>query len=129
MKVPDEHTEQVAVAAWLDGIAGYRWPELAIVDGRLPWFAIPNGGLRNKKVARKLKDEGVKPGVPDLMLAVPRGGYAGMFVEMKKIQDGKVAKDQKKWKKALSAMGYRSVICRGHRAAIDAITEYLEGGE
>ncbi len=40
-------------------------------------FAIPNGGERHAAVAAKLKAEGVKPGVSDIMLPVPRSGYKG----------------------------------------------------
>ena len=38
-------------------------------------FAVPNGGLRNKRVAATLKREGVKSGVPDMILAAPTTGY------------------------------------------------------
>jgi len=46
-------------------------------------FAIPNGGHRNKAVAGRMKAEGVLAGVWDLMLTVPRGQWAGCFIETK----------------------------------------------
>lgn len=46
-------------------------------------FAIPNGGKRNVIVAQKMKAEGVRAGVPDLCLPVMRGGFGGMYVELK----------------------------------------------
>lgn len=46
-------------------------------------FAIPNGGHRDVRVAKKLKAEGVKPGVPDLMWPIVRGRYHGLFMELK----------------------------------------------
>lgn len=36
-------------------------------------FAIPNGGLRNARVAQQLKAEGLTPGMPDLGFAVEDG--------------------------------------------------------
>lgn len=51
----------------------------------LAWklFAIPNGGARNIIVAAKLKAEGVISGVWDMFLAVPKGNYGGLFIEIK----------------------------------------------
>lgn len=46
-------------------------------------FHIPNGGSRNKLEAANLKRQGVKAGVPDLFLPVSRGGYHGLFIELK----------------------------------------------
>lgn len=54
----NEHELQVTCAEFLDACL----PDDAV------WFAVPNGGLRNKAVAGKLKAEGVKPGVPDILI-------------------------------------------------------------
>ena len=43
----------------------YQYPEFKNV-----LFAIPNGGKRNISTAKRLKSEGVVPGVADLFLAV-----------------------------------------------------------
>ena len=43
----------------------------------------PNGGSRNKAEAVKLKQMGVKVGIPDLCLPVPMGMYNGLYIEMK----------------------------------------------
>lgn len=55
---PSEHQEAVAFMQWT-AIAARRDPRIGLI------FAIPNGGKRNVIVARKMKAEGVKPGVPD----------------------------------------------------------------
>ena len=47
----------------------------------LIWYAVPNGGLRNKRVAADLKRQGVKAGVPDLAFVLPGGRAA--FIELK----------------------------------------------
>jgi hypothetical protein len=64
-----EHEVQKAIAQYLDmrGVC---------------WFAVPNGGQRNKIVAAKLKSEGVKAGVPDICIVA--GGGMAYFLEVKK---------------------------------------------
>ena len=113
-----EHHEQVRLIAWAkaneDEKTELRW-----------LFAIPNGGKRDKVTGFKMKQEGVKSGVPDLCLPVPRRGYHGLYIEMK-IQDGGVVSDnQKKWKKALEEQGYRVEICPGFEAARATLENYL----
>jgi len=63
-----EHQVQKAIAQYLDmrGVC---------------WFAVPNGGQRNKIVAAKLKSEGVKAGVPDICVIHDGMAY---FLEVKK---------------------------------------------
>lgn len=43
-----------------------------------PFFAVPNGGKRDIRVATKLKAEGVQPGVTDLVFVLPGGRFAGL---------------------------------------------------
>lgn len=90
-------------------------------------FAIPNGGLRNQIVARKMKAEGVRAGVPDLFLAVPAGPYSGLFLEMKKTHGGKVSCAQIAIMSLLNAQGYRTIVCHGWSEAREAIKAYLGG--
>jgi len=92
-------------------------------------FHIPNGGSRHKVEARKLKEQGVKAGVPDVCLPVARGGYHGLYVELKRIKGGKVSSDQQDWIKALAAEGYMAVVCRGWNEAAEAILKYLRQEE
>ncbi len=68
-EIPTEHVEQVSLMRWA-ALTKRRRPELALL------YAIPNGGDRHKAVAAKLSAEGVKSGVPDLCLPVPRLGAA-----------------------------------------------------
>ena len=126
MKVPSEHQEQVQVCAWLDGIAALRWPHLAIVDGRLPYFAVPNGGNRNAITGAKLKCEGVRAGVPDLVLMIARRPFHGLLVEMKRIKGGVISPAQDLWFDALPLLGYDIAVCEGHVEAIEVITDYLD---
>ena len=112
-----EHTEQVALfewAAWLE----LQRPELGLL------FAIPNGGHRHKAVAARMKAEGVKAGVPDIFLPVPRGDYAGLFVELK-VGKNKPTPAQVEWHALLIEQGYKVVVCWGWQAASVEIEKYL----
>lgn len=111
-----EHNIQRLVVAWFRN----TYPHLAAV-----FFAIPNGGKRNAVTGRTLKDEGVLPGIPDLMLAVCRGPHAGLFLEMK-TRTGSVSADQRAAHDALRAQGYAVAVARGYEAAKAVITHYLE---
>ena len=122
-----EHEEQVIVCEWLDTAAVLRWPALAVVDGRLPYFAVPNGGKRHIATAKKLKAEGVRAGVPDLAIMVPRGRRPGLFIEMKVKKGGVHSKAQKAWDVGLYSVGYATAVCKGADAAIETISHYLDG--
>lgn len=90
-------------------------------------FAIPNGGLRVGLGGINLKREGVRSGVPDIFVACPRGGYAGLFLELKRAKGGNVSTRQSEWHKWLTDEGYKVLVCHGADAAIVAIGEYLGG--
>ncbi len=72
-------------------------PELALL------FAVPNGGHRHPATGAKLKAEGVKPGVPDLWLPVPRNLFHGLVIELKtELKSSKVSAAQEWWINSLN---------------------------
>lgn len=100
----------------------------------LDMFAIPNGGLRDKITASNLKREGVKPGVPDVLLPVARGGWHGLFIEMKRRttgkgaarkQKGSASAEQVQWAERLRSRGYGVLVTVGFEEAKSAIRAYL----
>lgn len=95
------------------------YPELALL------FHIPNGGRRDAIEARHLKQQGVKRGVPDICLAVPRGGYHALYIELK-TEKGRVSKEQKWWLERLNQAGNLAVVCHGWREATCTIERYLK---
>ena len=97
-----------------------RWPNLKLL------FHIPNGGDRGKAEAGRLKAQGVKAGVPDLMLPVPRGGYHGLFIELK-ADKGRLSEAQKEWIQELQQQGYAATCCKGLDEAMNTITRYMNG--
>lgn len=112
---PSEHAHQVTLVSWFD--RNYKE-----YKGRL--FAIPNGGLRAKSVAVKLSAEGVRRGVPDLFLPIPRGCFHGLFIELKS-ESGRATPEQKDWVEFLAAAGYSANIVRGWESAAGIIKAYM----
>jgi len=115
-----EHQEQVIVIQWARANRSV-WRSLALL------YAVPNGGKRDKKTAAKLKAEGVKKGVSDLVLPVPIGIYAGLYLELK-IMTGSPTQDQKDWLDLSAAYGHLALCVRGHVQAIAVIEQYLQSG-
>lgn len=119
-----EHDEQVAIFRWAQ-MQEAVCPELRML------YAIPNGGKRDKITAARLRDEGVKSGVPDICLPVPRGRYHALYIELKRraikgVQNaGKLTEDQKAWLDGLSEQGNMACVCYGAAEAIKTIKEYL----
>lgn len=116
-----EHSEQLALFEWAK-LAQKRWPELALM------FAIPNGGKRPVGVGVKLKAEGVKPGVPDLALLVPRGGFSALLIELK-FGENKLTDSQKWWHDELCKAGNLVRTCWGWEQARTEIEKYLRLGK
>lgn len=119
-KPPMEKCEQSALFAW----AKYHEKEVP----ELRWlFAIPNGLWLPKRIAVFAKKQGLKAGVSDLFLPVSRGGYHGIFIEMKR-KDGvksDLSKHQKSFMEFAIEQGYKAEWCRGWEEAKELLTNYL----
>ena len=114
-----EHHEQAALIAWSE-LNLVKYPQLKWL------FAVPNGGHRHKSVAAKLKKEGVKPGVPDLLLPVPSINmeYIGLAIEMK-AKNGRTSPGQKEWLTGLQSNGWKTAVCYSWIEAKQVIEDYL----
>jgi hypothetical protein len=116
-----EHAHQVALIDWWRlQHKRYGLPEFALL-------AIPNGGARNVVVAGKLKTEGVRKGVLDLLMPVPRGAFAGLWIEMK-YGSNKLTEEQLEFRTFVEGQGYKAVACWSWEAAKNEIGGYLELG-
>lgn len=167
-----EHGEQAALLAWCamaarfgdhlanlmttyDGRMAKELPnEFAIPQLKL-LFAINNAVGRNSvQHGARNKAEGVKSGIPDLLLPVAKiysvkrkpdlalnvlGQYEitqhhGLFVEMKRRsaysetnQLAGTSTEQKHWIGALAVEQYAVAVCYGWQHARDTILQYLRG--
>lgn len=114
---PSESQEQKALFQWA-ALAEQKYPELRLMHH------VPNGGLRDARTAVNLKREGVKRGVPDISLPVPRGKYHGLYIEMK-VGKNKLTKEQQQWFKSLEEEGYATHVCYSWLEAREVIEKYL----
>ena len=115
-KTPTEDQEQAALVRWFQE----KYPR---IKNRL--FAIPNGAHKSRYAASRFMATGLRAGVPDLFLPVPRGQYHGLFIELKRVTGGVVSDRQRDWLNYLNSAGYLAVVCRGCEEAKMTITEYM----
>lgn len=144
-----EHGEQAALFCWVQIAARYGFdaacepgvyevrgfaeayrPTVAIPELSLI-FAIPNGGSRgNDKrsaqiVGAQMKAEGVKRGVSDLFVPIPRHKLAGLFIEMKRVDGGTESPEQKAFGAAMQQQGFGYIVCHGWISAANAIMQWM----
>lgn len=119
-----EDDEQKALIAWAR-CANYGAGKVG------DWLiAIPNGGKRNIKEAARLKAHGVKAGVSDLFLPVPKHGFHGLWIELKApktatLPAGKPTAAQIDWLSRMAGQGYMAVLSIGWENAKITIEDYL----
>jgi len=97
-----------------------KYPELRFM------YHTPNGGSRNVIEAVNLKAQGVRSGVPDICLPVPKGKYHGLYIELKRY-GGKPTAEQLDYIAFLKSQGYYAEWICGNEMAIEAIKWYLGG--
>lgn len=117
VRIDNEAGAQETLFQWTEYQAS-KYPELKLL------YHIPNGGKRDKLTAINLKRQGVKTGVPDICLPVARGGYFGLYIELK-VGSNKPTKLQNEWLCNLNKQGYLAVVCYGWREAAEMIETYL----
>ena len=106
-----ESEMQVHLFNWIDGMA-LEYPFLRLA------FHPANGGHRHISTAERLKREGVRPGVPDVMIPVPiydndgaQLRYHGLALELK-VGNNKLSHTQAWYLNELVHQGWRCVVVR-----------------
>ena len=66
----------------------------------------------------------IKKGLPDIVIPVARGGYHGLYIELKS-KNGIVSPAQSEFIGKLMNEGYSSVIAWGYDEAIKMINDYF----
>lgn len=112
--VPTEAEEQEALFAW------------CLVNG-IEMVHIPNERKCTAYVAGQLLRQGLRNGFPDNFIPIARGGFHGLFIELKRAKKSlsKKSPEQREWVKKLNAAGYKAVFCYGAEEAKKVISEYL----
>ena len=96
-----------------------QYPALALL-----MFAVPNGGKRDEATGAKMKYEGALAGVSDIILLVPKKGYASLCIEMKK-PGGKQSEKQKEWQRQVEKYRNKYVVCHSLEEFMDEVNGYL----
>lgn len=107
-----EEQIQIEVAAWLDAKLPRDWR----------WFHCPNGGHRLKAVAGKMKAQGVKAGVPDVIILRPDG--PDIWIELKAFA-GVMTPSQKDWRAWAESAGRDFYVCRSVEEVEAVVSRYL----
>ena len=104
-----------------------KWWSVACHEFRLPeevLIGLPLQGVRTARNGARMKAEGNRRGLPDLLVAVPRGDCCSLWIEMKS-PVGYLRPEQKKMLAMLTEHGAATVVCRSTGEAIKAITGYI----
>lgn len=109
--IPSEHIEQVSFVNWCRS----EYPACIL-------FAVPNGEKRNISVAKRLKNEGVLPGVPDLVF-INLGII--IFIEMKRVKRSTTSQEQKDMHRDLREHGQVVILAKGAKDAANQLQQEL----
>lgn len=146
-----EHAHQCALFSWATIASQYgfdmannvlaydqkgylkRYGDASKAVTELRWlFAIPNGGSRggDKRSAQiigaQMKAEGVKPGVADMMLPVPRHNLCGLFIELKREDGGAgLSPLQREFGAFVQKQSYGFAQALGWEAAADILMRWF----
>lgn len=110
-----ESHQQAACVAWFRA----QYPEYSLL-----LYAVPNGGKRSGREAAQFVREGVLSGVPDLVLAVPKNEYHGLYIEQK-VKGNTTTDNQRLVMHALTLQGYKCAVVFSIEEFQQVITEYL----
>ena len=120
--LPTEHAEQVAVVEYL-----HRFYPDAL------FWSTPNGahffgGPKQRfGMVNKVKREGMLPGVSDLIVFEPRGGYSALFLEMKRERGGELHENQMWFLREVEKRGGFGAVAQGFDEARQIVDDYLTG--
>lgn len=117
---PNESEIQQAVITWW----AFAHRGLGVKnENRL--FAIANGGFRSARTGARLKKEGVRAGICDLILLVPRGDCHALCIEMKR-PGGRLQENQFAFLKDVITDGYATAVAYSVDEARRVIETYLK---
>ena len=114
-----EHHEQCRFFNYVNFLSSLHQDEKELI------YAVPSGGYRKPTEAIRLKAEGVRTGIPDVSVDLPRGGFHGMRIEMKRGKGGSLSPDQVRKHELLRKQGYYVVTCNSAEIAITELEKYL----
>ena len=118
-----EPTEHEVQCAFIERVRLFEhsYPALKLL------IAVPNGGLRHPRTAARLKAEGVRAGVPDILWPYACGKYHGLALEFKRTQGDHLRPEQRAYLSLLGMFGWRWERVWDHERAWEIVLDYLSG--
>lgn len=113
---PKEHEEQRTLIAWMNLI-----PEIRDI-----YIHIPNEGARTPRFGRNLKRMGMRGGVFDLFIPLPRSPFHGLWIELKRKKFYHITLAQRTWQEKMRAQGYIAEFAFGWEHGKEIIENYLK---
>ncbi len=121
----EEHEIQVAFIEWFD----MEYPKIKKLLFAIPNGAYLNGNQKQRAIqGKKLKREGMRPGVADLFLSIPSGDLCGLYIETK-TKTNNQQPSQKEFETLVTSNGYGYCIARSISEFQVIIKSYLAKGE
>jgi hypothetical protein len=121
--VPTEAQDQQSIMQWAAWNQG-QYPALRFL------FHVPNEGDRGDRGHAIAVAQGLRPGVPDLLLPVAIGEYIGLAIELKRAdRSNHPTADQRFWIEGMRRNGWRTEVCYGYDETIAVIEQYLNGAK
>ena len=111
-----EEQLQIAVVSWIRTF----YPDVIIQSSYL------QGNVNNVGLSIKANTMGYTAGFPDLFLLCPKGGFHGLFMELKNGSKGRVSDNQRAIMDELIKQGYAGGVVRTFEAAKLMVTNYME---
>ena len=130
---PEQRLQSALVDAAWNGPLGIKHPELRDLYANANW-----AGVTGPKQGAARKAEGVKAGVPDLFLPLPKvcvaapdAGhvfeyFGGLYLETK-VPTSKPRPEQTEFMARLVARGYAVAVYRTLEEGVDLLVRYMEG--
>jgi len=118
---PLEEADQIALFQWRRLMVP-KYPELRWLHASL------NGVPLSPGLAAKMRALGMTAGIADVFLPVAKGGYSGLYIELKRAKGvpSDLSSAQKEFVEFVTGQGYLARWCKGWEAAVRLITDYLE---
>lgn len=89
-------------------------------------FAVPNAARRSAQQGKRLKDEGMKAGIPDVICPFPRSGFASLMIEFK-CKGNSPSPAQQEMIAALIKAGNAVCVARSAADAYSLLSKYEAG--
>lgn len=113
-----EAQHQEALFQWWSMVhRRYGLPECALIH-------VPNEGKRSVAAAVRLKRQGMRKGVSDILLCAHAGKWHGLWIELKRM-GGRPTDEQLDFIEAMRECDYDGAVCYGWEEARDVIMDYL----